>query len=318
MPKGLADSSRSRANCREGLSGVAGKTDTVVTPLPRHEPVVSASADHRSTTCASRRPNGHRPDFEPEATAIRENRGGAEVASRSSLVEPTAAAIHESVSDAGAKIVIVDDCTLFREALATVLIRSGIDDPRLAWDLPSLVAALGQRHERVVVLLSMATRGSDLLLQVAMDIHSDVRVIVLGASEDDELGIVACAEAGVAGYHMRSDTLKDLLTLIQDVADGNLSCSPRVSAILLKRLSNLASHPPSATRELALTTREAQILRMLELGRSNRDIAEQLSIAVHTVKNHVHSLLTKLGVSTRTEAAALSRTIKSTGAVRKN
>jgi DNA-binding NarL/FixJ family response regulator len=49
---------------------------------------------------------------------------------------------------------------------------------------------------------------------------------------------------------------------------------------------------------------------MLELGLSNRDIAAQLAIAVHTVKNHVHSLLTKLGVSSRAEAAALSRTIR--------
>jgi DNA-binding NarL/FixJ family response regulator len=79
---------------------------------------------------------------------------------------------------------------------------------------------------------------------------------------------------------------------------------------LLRRLSALASRRQPAAKELVLTAREAQILRMLELGRSNRDIAAQLAIAVHTVKNHVHSLLTKLGVSSRAEAAALSRTIR--------
>jgi DNA-binding NarL/FixJ family response regulator len=132
-------------------------------------------------------------------------------------------------------------------------------------------------------------------------------VIVLGASEDKESEIVGCAEAGVAGYHMRTDSLDDLLVLIHEVAAGETSCSPEVSAILLRRLSALASQRQPVAKELALTTREAQILRMLELGRSNQDIATQLSIAVHTVKNHVHSLLTKLGVSTRAEAAALSR-----------
>ena len=89
-------------------------------------------------------------------------------------------------------------------------------------------------------------------------------------------------------------------------------CSPRVSAILLRRLSALASQRQPTEKELVLTAREAQILKMLELGLSNRDIADQLCIAVHTVKNHVHSLLTKLGVSTRAQAAALSRTIRYT------
>jgi DNA-binding NarL/FixJ family response regulator len=109
---------------------------------------------------------------------------------------------------------------------------------------------------------------------------------------------------------MRTDSLEDLLVLIRKVAAGESSCPPRVSAILLRRLSALASQRQPPVRELALTAREIQILRMLELGRSNRDIAAQLAIAVHTVKNHVHSLLTKLGVSTRAEAAAVSRTIR--------
>jgi DNA-binding NarL/FixJ family response regulator len=167
-----------------------------------------------------------------------------------------------------------------------------------------------ERTKPSVVLLNIETRDSTLLLRAATDINPNVRAIVLGASEDDEPAIVACAEAGVAGYHMRSDSLEDLLKLIRKVATGESAFSPRVSAILLRRLSALASRRQPAVMELALTTREAQILRMLELGRSNQDIATELSIAVHTVKNHVHSLLTKLGVSTRAEAAALSRTIR--------
>jgi DNA-binding NarL/FixJ family response regulator len=207
------------------------------------------------------------------------------------------------------RILIVDDCKLSRENLAAIFLLNGIAAPSVAWDLPSLVLALGD-PEPSIVLLNMATRGSHLLLQAAMDISPNMRVIVLGASEDDESEIVECAEAGVAGYHMRTDSLESLLGLIRNVAAGKSSCPPHVSAILLRRLSTLASRPQPAVRELALTTREIQILRMLELGRSNRDIATQLRIAVHTVKNHVHSLLTKLGVSTRAEAAALSRTIQ--------
>jgi DNA-binding NarL/FixJ family response regulator len=209
------------------------------------------------------------------------------------------------------RILIVDDSTLYREYLAGVIAAHGVVNPIVAWDLPSLIATIENAMPRVI-LLNMTTRDSAMLLRQVLKLSPGVRVIVLGMSEDDESEIVACAEAGVAGYHLRTESLGDLLALIRKVAAGESLCSPRVSAILLRRLSALASQRQQADRELVLTAREAQILKMLELGLSNRDIAEQLCIALHTVKNHVHSLLTKLGVSTRAQAAALSRTIRYT------
>jgi DNA-binding NarL/FixJ family response regulator len=205
-------------------------------------------------------------------------------------------------------LLIVDDHTLHRENLAAVFTASGCSAPASAWDLQSLFAALTTNPPNLV-LLNLDTRDSALLLHATFEICPAVRVIVLGMSEDDEVGIVACAEAGVAGYHLRTESLDDLLALIRKVADGETSCSPRVSAILLRRLSALATKRQPATQELVLTGREAQILRMLEMGLTNRDIADELCIAVHTVKNHVHSVLTKLGVSTRAEAAARFRTV---------
>lgn len=210
-----------------------------------------------------------------------------------------------------ASILIVDDCTLHRENLAAILVANGTAIPSVAWDLPSLISALDDTTPSIVVL-NMATRDSEMLLQAAREISPNVRVIVVGLSEDDESEIVACAEAGVAGYHLRTESLDDLLVLIRRVVAGESLCTPRVSAILLRRLSALASQRQPAVKELVLTAREAQILRMLEMGLSNRDIAARLCIAVHTVKNHVHNVLTKLGVSTRAEAAAFSRTAQYT------
>ncbi|MEV0672726.1 response regulator transcription factor [Mycobacterium sp. NPDC050441] len=206
------------------------------------------------------------------------------------------------------RVLIVDDCTLYRDYLATVLVSHGAVAPGVAWDMPSLRAAV-EATQPWVVLLNMGTRDSAALLRRVLSLSMQVRVIVLGVSEDDEPEIVACAEAGVAGYHLRTETLEDLLVLIHKVAAGESMCSPRVSAILLRRLSLLASQRQPTTKELVLTSREIQILRMLELGLANQDIADELCIAVHTVKNHVHSLLTKLGVSTRGQAAVLARTI---------
>jgi DNA-binding NarL/FixJ family response regulator len=209
------------------------------------------------------------------------------------------------------RILIVDDSTLSRDYLAGVIAAHGGHIPSVAWDLSSLITAIENTMPRVI-LLNMATRGAAMLLRHSFTLNPSVRVIVLGLSQDDESEIVACAEAGVAGFHMRNDSLEDLLLLVCRVAAGELSCSPHVSAILLRRLSALAAARQPISKELDLTPREVQILKMLELGLSNRDIAAQLCIATHTVKNHVHSVLTKLGVRRRAEAAALARTSRYT------
>jgi DNA-binding NarL/FixJ family response regulator len=206
------------------------------------------------------------------------------------------------------KCLIVDDCTLHRENLTTIFARHGRSEPALAWNAASLRTAL--RHGTPdIVLVNMDTRDSMSLIRCLKAECPDTQVIVTGVSEDDEPEIIACAEAGVAGYHLRAESLNDLLTLMSRIARGESLCSPRVSAILLKRLSSLAAQRKPEAKELDLTAREIQILRLLEVGRSNSDIASELCIALHTVKNHVHSVLSKLGVSTRVQAAALSRTI---------
>lgn len=213
-----------------------------------------------------------------------------------------------------ARLLIIDDCTLYRENLAATFVANGLAAPSGAWDLPSLVTALQGSARPHIVLLSVGTRNNVMLLRAVLRISPAARVIVLGVSEDDESEIVACAEAGVAGYHMRTESLDGLLELIRKVAAGESVCSPRVSAILLNRLSALAAQrqrPPAM--ELVLTARETQILHMLEMGMSNRDIADELCIALHTVKNHVHSLLGKLGVRTRAQAVASSRLSRSQG-----
>lgn len=210
------------------------------------------------------------------------------------------------------RVLIIDDSRLYREYLAGVVAANGGPRPGVAWDLQTLIRAVGQSNPRVIIL-NTATRDSALLLRQALSMTPSARVVVLGLSEDDESEIVACAEAGVAGYHLRNESLEDLLALIRKVAAGESICSPKISAILLRRLSSLASQRQGGTEELVLTAREAQILKMLELGRSNKDIADELCIAVHTVKNHVHSLLTKLGVSSRAQAAARSRDFRCLG-----
>jgi DNA-binding NarL/FixJ family response regulator len=208
-----------------------------------------------------------------------------------------------------ATVLIVDDCMLYRENLAVALSANGASSTYSAWDMASLLSAF-EACTPDVVLLSMSTKNSAALLHAMIEAHPGVKVIAVGVWEGDESTIVASAEAGVTGYHLRDESFADLLQLIREVADGESVCSPKVAAVLLRRLSALASARKPDLGELVLTAREIEILALLEVGLSNREIANQLCIALHTVKNHVHSVLGKLGVSTRAQAAAASRSIR--------
>lgn len=302
---------RSRAKPRTGPKVVAGHPDPSAwlqadggcLPTSLCSPAETVWRQQGSNGDRNWIPSGSSPDL----------RGGSDRAQTPSGAggssRPSPGRRHSVDSEGAEAVLIVDDCALFRENLEAVLSFNGIRVSGLAWDLPSVVLACNAA-ENGLVLLNMSTMAGDLLLRAVTDLVTGERVIVFGISEEDEASIVACAEAGVAGYHMRSDSLADLIVLIRNVADGHFFCPPPVSAVLLRRLSTLASTPLAQRRDLALTVREDQILRMLELGHSNRDIANYLEIAVHTVKNHVHNLLGKLGVSSRAEAAALSRAMR--------
>lgn len=178
----------------------------------------------------------------------------------------------------------------------------------MAWSLDSLSAALSRPPR--IVLLNLLTYQSISLLHCVRQLCPTAKVIVIGIVDEDETDVIACAEAGVAAYHLRSESLGELRNLIARVAYGESVCSPRISAILLRYLSTAATERRSVPGDPDLTAREMQILRMLEQGLSNKDIADELCIAVHTVKNHVHSVLGKLGVRTRAEAAAFCRSLR--------
>ena len=114
-------------------------------------------------------------------------------------------------------------------------------------------------------------------------------------------------------FRIRSDSLAQLLDLIYRVGGGETLYSPRVAEVLIRRLADMANRPPLGKRPLVLTSREHQVLALVGEGRTNKDIAEALSIEVYTVKNHVHSVLAKLGVRRRGEAAAAIRIIEDQG-----
>ena len=136
--------------------------------------------------------------------------------------------------------------------------------------------------------------------------RAHVSVVALGLEESVEW-VIACAEAGIAGYVTDSTSLDELVQRIEDAAHGDFHCPPHIAASLLHRLATigpLLGSPGAASR---LTSRELEVAALLQEGLSNKQIAHRLTIQLATVKNHVHSILEKLETPTRSDAAAVLR-----------
>ncbi len=200
------------------------------------------------------------------------------------------------------RVLIAADIRLYREGLAQIL--SGHDNIGVVGATASAqetLAAVPGTHPDVV-LLDMAMPESLTVVRVLADAEPAVKVVALAVAESEQ-DVIACAEAGVAGYVLREGSLGDLLATVESVSRGEAICSPRMTATLLRRLALLAGGRP----QTPLTARELEIVRLVDQGLSNKDIARRLCIEVATVKNHVHNVLEKLQVHRRGEAAARLR-----------
>jgi DNA-binding NarL/FixJ family response regulator len=121
-------------------------------------------------------------------------------------------------------------------------------------------------------------------------------------------------EAGATGYVLKDHSLEDLIETVRAAQDGKVFVSPQIAAALMKRLSDLAQMfsdvENNVTDTTNLTARELEVLELIGKGMTNQQIAKKLVVEIGTVKNHVHSILEKLNVKTRDEAAAYLAFIK--------
>jgi two-component system, NarL family, nitrate/nitrite response regulator NarL len=118
--------------------------------------------------------------------------------------------------------------------------------------------------------------------------------------------VVAWAEAGAAGIVDRKEPPLELRAALETVMRGELHCSSRVAASLLRHVQSRAQERKTTGDPSRLTQRECDILLLIGQGMTNKEIARHLSLQLPTVKNHIHNLFEKLGVHTRAEAVALS------------
>jgi two-component system nitrate/nitrite response regulator NarL len=204
------------------------------------------------------------------------------------------------------RVLIVSPTRLYRDALATALDQAA----RL-----TIIAALGNADEALaaagqvrpdVMLIDLPLAQVYRLILALQQAGVGTRVIAFAVPQT-ESDIIGWAEAGVWGCLTQETPLEDLPAFVEAVQRGEIACSNGAAGLLFRHARTIVSTAVRDRSEARLTHREIQILHLLAAGLSNKEISRKLSIQVATVKNHVHSIFTKLRIRDRSEAAAWAR-----------
>jgi DNA-binding NarL/FixJ family response regulator len=203
------------------------------------------------------------------------------------------------------RVCVVDDQTLVRQGIRSLLdLAPGIEVVAEADDGLAALAAIAE-HEPDVVLLDLRMPRHDgiWVLRALRDSGIDVPVLVLTTFDDDEL-VLQALRAGARGYLLKDVTLDQLVGAVRTLASGGTLVQPAITDRLLRAIrgGETAIDDADMAPVQDLTERELEVLRLLASGYSNREIAEALFLAEGTVKNHVSSVLLKLGARDRTRA----------------
>lgn len=206
---------------------------------------------------------------------------------------------------AAISVVVASGVRFYAEGLAQALDPDRVSVLLAVPDVDALLSILVDTVPDVVLLDIAGMDDLDELRHV-VTAAAPVPFVALGVREHDA-DVINWAEAGVAGIVTRSASLDDLADAIFAAARGESPCSPIVPAVLLRRVASTARERPGTAPMPALTAREREIVDLLALGLTNKEIAARLYLGVSTVKNHVHNVLRKLEASSRAEAVALMK-----------
>ncbi|MDQ3876237.1 MAG: response regulator transcription factor [Actinomycetota bacterium] len=199
---------------------------------------------------------------------------------------------------------LADDHALFRAGLRALLEEHGVDIAGEAADGAEAVEIVRQVAPQVVLMdLNMPAMTGVEATQAIGQVAPLTRVVVLTISDDDD-DVIDAILAGACGYLLKDASIDDLVRAIHAAASGDSLISPQIAAKVLQRVRS--TNVPSRARDAVtseLSERELDVLRLVACGKDNAEIARELSISPKTVKNHISSILVKLHIENRIQAA---------------
>lgn len=211
------------------------------------------------------------------------------------------------------KILILHETELVLNMLVSIL--TDEDQLEVVGHFQTLDEALGCRGDYQVALVSVSLPddGARRFLNHAVEQGSDIHLIMIGMTESKSQ-ILEYIEAGADGYVLKEHDVDDLINRIKVTVQDKGVVSKKVARAMMERLSDLSDLFSDVEEAIGtptdLTPREEEVLELIGKGWTNQEIAEHLHIQLGTVKNHVHSILVKLDVENRKQAAAYLALIK--------
>jgi two-component system, NarL family, response regulator LiaR len=198
------------------------------------------------------------------------------------------------------RVVIADDHRVVRDGLCYLLSQEpDVEVAGEAGDGQQTVDVVAATRPDVLLLdLYMPGRDGHAVLAALHDAPHQPAVVVLTSATSDE-HLIRAMHAGATSYLLKTAPAEHVITAIRAAATGTASLSPQ----LLTRLTQALRRPPPPDPLQQLSPRERDVLQLIARGHSNRQIARDLAIGDQTVKTHVRSILTKLGLQDRVQAA---------------
>jgi two-component system response regulator DevR len=207
------------------------------------------------------------------------------------------------------RVFLLDDHEVVRRGLRELFESSdGIEVVGEAGTAAAAMARIPLLHPDVAILDARLPDGSG--VEVCRHVRSadpNIKAIILTSYDDDE-ALFASIMAGASGYVLKEVTGQDLVAAVRDVANGGALMDPRVTRRIMARVRS-GVQGPVELREL--TSQERRVLDLIAEGLTNRQIGERISLSEKTVKNYVSSILGKLGLERRTQAAVLATRVQS-------
>jgi DNA-binding NarL/FixJ family response regulator len=204
------------------------------------------------------------------------------------------------------RVIICDDQALIREGLEMILkLDANIEVVGLAQDGAEAVE-LAEEKKPDLVLMDLKMPGMN-GVEATRRIHlnyPDIKILIL-TTYDDDSWLFDAIRAGASGYLLKDTPREDVIKAIKGTSEGRTYLDPTVAGKLLSQFADHQTQPSSLITD-KLTEREADVLRLLARGLSNNDIAERLALSEGTVRNYISTILAKLGLSDRTQAAIVA------------
>lgn len=203
-------------------------------------------------------------------------------------------------------LLIVEDHELTRFGLKTTF--EDVDYIDVIYEASSAEEAIeifkNNQIDLVIMDLGLPNMNGIDATKAIHDINQDAKIIIL-TSHNDEKEVLNSLKAGANAYCSKEINLQRLVQVVQSVADGAAWFDPSIAHIVLQATTNtkMNTEPDTSYKNYDLTAREAQILKLMTEGYSNMEIAQHLVISVNTTKAHVASILQKLEVDDRLQAA---------------